>query len=77
MGGGGGGSVTSRCSGRRAHADSRERRKLSLVFGGPHPGKTFSGSEKYLVVDPGDDFAMDNGKSKKPLRSDRGVRMVH
>ena len=31
-----------------------------------------SGSEKYILVDPGDGFAMDNGASKKKiLRSDR------
>ena len=30
------------------------------------------GSEKCILVDFGDGFAMDNRESKKPLRSDRG-----
>ena len=32
-----------------------------------------SGSKKYILVDPGDGFVMDNGESKKMLRSDRKV----
>ena len=45
------------------------------VFGGL-PQKMFeiSGSEKCILVDPGDGYAMDNGESKKLLRSDRGIR---
>ena len=40
------------------------------VFGGlPRKKLRFQ-----ALVDPEDDFAMDNGESKKPLRSDRGVR---
>ena len=43
------------------------------VFGGlPQKKIEISGSEKCILVDPGDGFAMDNGESKKPLRSDRG-----
>ena len=33
-----------------------------------------SGSEKCILVDPGDGFAIDNGESKNPLRSDTGSR---
>ena len=44
------------------------------VFGGlPRKKFEISGSEKCILVDPGDGFAMDNGESKKPQRSDRGV----
>ena len=32
-----------------------------------------SDSEKYILVDPGDRFAMDNGENKNILRSDREV----
>ena len=32
-----------------------------------------SSSEKCILVDPGDGFAMDNGESKNPFRSDRGI----
>ena len=39
------------------------------VFWGAPPEK-FGGSEKCILVDPGDRFTMDNGESKKPLRSD-------
>ena len=37
------------------------------VFGGlPQKKIEISGSEKCILVDPGDGFAMDNGESKKP-----------
>ena len=39
----------------------------------PHKNFEISGSEKCISVVPGDVFAMDNGESKKTLRSDRGV----
>ena len=43
------------------------------MFGGlPQKKIEISGSEKCILVDPGDGFAMDNGESKNPLRSDRG-----
>ena len=47
------------------------------VWRPPAEKKSFeiSGSEKCILVDPGDGFAMDNGDSKKHLRSDRGVRI--
>ena len=43
------------------------------MFGGL-PQKLFeiSGSEKCILMDPGEGFAMDNGESKKLLRSDGG-----
>ena len=44
-----------------------------VVFGGlPQKNFEISGSEKCILVDLGDGFAMDNGESKKILRSDRG-----
>ena len=37
------------------------------MFGGLHQKKIeILGSEKCILVDPGDGFAMDNGESKKP-----------
>ena len=38
----------------------------------PRKKLEISGSVKCISVDPGDGFAMDNGESKKFLRSDRG-----
>ena len=48
---------------------------ITIVFRGlPLKNFEISGSEKCILVDPGDGFAMDNGESKKNLRSDRGIR---
>ena len=44
------------------------------VWGPPTEKIEILGSEKFILVDSGDVFAMDNGESKKTLRSDRGVR---
>ena len=44
-------------------------------WGPPPEKKNDFSSEKCILVHPGDGFAMDNGESKKLLRSDRGVRI--
>ena len=45
------------------------------LFGGlPYKKNEILGFEKCILVDSGDGFAMDNRESKKPLRSDRGIR---
>ena len=41
------------------------------VWGSPTEKIEILGSEKCILVDSGDGFAMDNRESKKPLRSDR------
>ena len=44
------------------------------VWGLPQKQIEILGSEKCILVDSGDGFAMDNRESKKTVRSDRGVQ---